>query len=164
MSVCVGLCVSVQSCDVRLVTVRSCSFKNEASDGVHNCVPNVIPLIEMPLNNRTRVHTNKPTKLTLTHTHAYTPWVMTEGSHLISVIRSGCIWDSITALSWVPSSSVRLYKALLPRKMPHLWSKSDYEDTHKCKEACTNRHTSASSKVRSKSDVPDSIPLDPSIR
>lgn len=64
------VCVRVQSCDVRLVTVRSCSFKNEASDGAHNRVPNVIPLIEMPLNNRTRVHTNKSTTLTLTHIHA----------------------------------------------------------------------------------------------
>lgn len=62
----VCICVRVQSCDVHLVTVRSCSFKNEASDGAHNRVPNVIPLIEMPLNNRTRVHTN-------THTHTNPP-------------------------------------------------------------------------------------------
>lgn len=75
MCVCVcGLvcvCVRVQSCDVRLVTVRSCSFKNEDSDGAHNRVPNVIPLIEMPLNNRARVHTNKSTTLTRIHALSY---------------------------------------------------------------------------------------------
>lgn len=167
MCLCVGLCVSVcvyslvmyvlwlweaALSKMRLVMVRVMARAQ--------CDSTYWDAIESHKSTHKQTHQTH----TYAHTHAYTPWVMTEGSHLISVIRSGCIWDSITALSWVPSSSVRLYKALLPWKMPHLWSKSDYEDTHKFKEACTNRHTSASSKVRSKSDVPDSIPLDPSIR
>lgn len=126
---CVASLCCVQSCDVCLVTVRSCSVKHAAQDEIRPSLSRArcdftykLTLNIKPGHRGEPMHIIGPTYWEHRRTypelwHREVIW-----SVWLDQLRLNCITDLLEAQAWLPPCFVRLYKAWFP------WSKCVHGD------------------------------------